>query len=53
MIEPNLTKKTGDDDFSEVYNYQPSGKGEWTTAGQQTLPEDFRDTSLHNHCAVR
>jgi hypothetical protein len=38
-------------DLSEVYNYQPQGKGDWI-AGKD-IPSEFKNTAIQNHCAVR
>jgi hypothetical protein len=38
-------------DLSEVYNYQPQGKGDWI-AGRD-IPSEFKNTAIQNHCAVR
>jgi hypothetical protein len=38
-------------DLSEVYNYQPQGKGDWI-AGKDS-PSEFKNSAIQNHCAVR
>ena len=38
-------------DSTEVYKYQPKGKGLWTTGDQ--LPGAYRDTGIASHCTVR
>ena len=38
-------------DTSEVYAYQPRGKGQWQKG--PPLPPDYRDTGLESHCTVR